>query len=203
VRSRHQRHARARFQRQIDNLPLLGNRPKSARATFCSFRLYHDTIVSLTTKPTPEGKTERLRFRIFSVRSRWPNGPHLSDLQSGNAGGRRPNRIAAKATDSYWPIEQAQLAIGFHRPVAIHMYRSDRLPKSEFTVTESWKNSPAAPCIPSALSLWCGLRAVSHHFISTAAGLHRAPSLRRRLGRIIIRGTARGLIAKLEALPEA
>jgi hypothetical protein len=46
-------------------------------------------------------------------------------------------RLAALATREVAPLT-----------VAIHMYWSDSLPSSEFTVTEKRKSSPAAPCTP-------------------------------------------------------
>jgi hypothetical protein len=57
----YQRHARARFQREIYNLPLLGSGPKSTDPTCRPFCLIHEHIVRPRPVNEPEGKTERLR----------------------------------------------------------------------------------------------------------------------------------------------
>jgi len=58
----YQRHARARFQREIYNLPLLGSGPKSTDPTCRPFCLNHEHIVRPRPVNEPEGKTERLRL---------------------------------------------------------------------------------------------------------------------------------------------
>ena len=70
----HQRHARARLQRQLNNLPLLCNRPPSANPTSRPFCLIHDHIVRLKPAGIPEGKTKRLRFIPRTIQFCRPRG---------------------------------------------------------------------------------------------------------------------------------
>ena len=99
MRLRNPRHARTRLQRQIDNPPLLRNRPKSAYATCCPRFLCnnHDAIIGLTPEPMPEGKTERLRWgmtRALTSCGWLLPGPSPADRW---AGGTSCNRGAGRA----------------------------------------------------------------------------------------------------------
>jgi len=68
---RHQRYTCAWLQRQIYNLLLLCDRPKSTNATPCTRSLLHDHIVRLKPAETPEGKTTRLRVTDYGRKAKW------------------------------------------------------------------------------------------------------------------------------------
>jgi hypothetical protein len=57
VRTSHTRNTRARRQRQLDDPPLLCDRPTSANTAPRATSLIHDNIVKRKLAPKPEGNT--------------------------------------------------------------------------------------------------------------------------------------------------